>query len=247
MMKENKLPKITIGTVCYNAATCIENLINSVKAQTYSNIEFVVVDGTSKDGTLDILNKHKQNIDILVSEPDKGIYDAMNKLQKLATGDFLIFMGADDVFYDSNVIGNVASQIKDYNSVYYGSVIFKGLGTKHWGKFNKIKWATGNVCHQSIFYPRAVYSTHCYDIRYKIFADYAYNLTLLKENVPFCYIDIITVLYDELGTSSKIKDPYFQEDYMPLVTSSIGKLPYCCGLLIRKMMYLKKNILLRFK
>lgn len=93
-------PKISVGTVCYNAANCIENLIRSVKKQTYSNIEFVVVDGVSNDGTLDILNKYKQDIDILVSEPDKGIYDAMNKLLKLATGDFLIFMGADDVFYN---------------------------------------------------------------------------------------------------------------------------------------------------
>ena len=240
-------PKITIGTVCYNAANCIENLIKSVMAQTYSNIEFVVMDGASKDGTFDILNKYKSNIDILVSEPDKGIYDAMNKLLKKATGDYLIFMGADDVFYDNEVISKMVSRMENPNSVYYGSVIFKGLGTKHWGKFNKVKWATGNVCHQSIFYPRAVYSTHNYNIRYKIFADYAYNLNLLKEKVVFCYVDVITVLYDETGSSSRIKDTCFEEKYKSLVVSSVGLYYYYCGLCLRKLMNLKKIFGIKIK
>lgn len=238
-------PKITVGTVCYNAATCIENLIKSVKAQTYSNIEFVVVDGASKDGTLYILNKHKQDIDILVSEPDRGIYDAMNKLLKLATGDYLIFMGADDVFYDNNVIENVASQINDYNSVYYGSVIFKGLGTKHWGKFNKVKWATTNVCHQAIFYPKRVFTTHCYNVNYKLFADYAYNLSLIKERIKFMYVDIITVLYDVTGASSSNKDELFYKDYHKMVIDAVGWIPYILGICVRNSFYLKQKIVKR--
>lgn len=125
-------------------------------------------------------------------------------------------------------------------------MIFKGLRTKHWGKFNKVKWATGNVCHQSIFYPKAIYSTHNYNIRYKIFADYAYNLNLLKEKVAFCYIDLITVLYDEEGSSSKINDSFFEEKYRSLVINSVGLIPYYCGLCIRKMMIVKKKVLLKF-
>lgn len=74
-MNVNDKPKITVGTVCYNAISCIENLIKSVSRQTYSNIELIIVDGASNDGTLDILNKYKSYIDILVSELDKGIYD----------------------------------------------------------------------------------------------------------------------------------------------------------------------------
>lgn len=236
-------PKITVGTVCYNAANCIENLIRSVKKQTYSNIEFVVVDGVSNDGTLDILNKYKQDIDILVSEPDKGIYDAMNKLLKLATGDFLIFMGADDVFYNDEVISNMVLEMKESDSVYYGSVIFKGLGTKHWGKFNKIKWATTNVCHQAIFYPKCVYSKYSYNTNYKLFADYVYNLNLLKNQISFEYVDIITVLYDINGASSSNKDDNFYRDYGKLVIESVGLGAYLLGILIRNGHFLKKKIL----
>lgn len=234
-------PKITVGTVCYNAANCIENLIKSVKAQTYSNIEFVVVDGASKDGTLDILKAHKQDVDILVSEPDKGIYDAMNKLLKLATGDFLIFMGADDIFYNNNVIENVALQIRDYNSVYYGSVIFKGMGTKHWGKFNKIKWATTNVCHQAIFYPKSIYAKYSYDVRYKIYADYVYNLHLLDVGVIFKYIDIITVLYDMDGASSKNKDLFFESNFKKIIVKTLGVFPYYIGKCVRSLHTIKSK------
>lgn len=236
-------PKITVGTVCYNAANCIENLIKSVMAQTYSNIEFVIIDGASQDGTLDILNKYKSNIDILVSEPDKGIYDAMNKLLKKATGDYLLFMGADDVFYDNEVIAKIASNMKETTSVYYGSVILKGLGTKHWGKFNKIKWATTNVCHQAIFYPRCVYVTYEYDIRYKIYADYAYNLHLLRNNTTFKYINIVTVLYNMDGVSSKNKDILFEHDYKSMVIKAVGLIPYYIGKFIRNIYFLKEKMI----
>ena len=236
-------PKITIGTVCYNAANCIENLIKSVMAQSYSNIEFVVMDGASKDGTLDILSKYKSNIDILVSEPDNGIYDAMNKLLKKATGDYLIFMGADDVFYDNEVIAKMVSRMENPNSVYYGSVIFKGLGTKHWGKFNKVKWATTNVCHQAIFYPRCIYSHYSYNVEYKLFADYAYNLNLQKAKATFNYVDVITVLYDVNGASSSNKDAMFYRDYRNLVIGAVGFFPYLLGLVIRNAHFFKMKLL----
>lgn len=235
--------KITVGTVCYNAEGVIENLIKSVLSQTYGNIEFVIVDGASKDGTIDVINRYKDKIDTIVSEPDKGIYDAMNKLLTYATGDYLIFMGADDVFYNNDVIANMASKMTDKDSVYYGSVIFKGIGTKHWGKFNKVKWATTNVCHQAIFYPHRVYSTHAYDVRYKIYADYAYNLQLLKENVKFEYVDIITVLYNMSGASATNKDFEFESQYKSLVSDSVGLSFYYIGLLVRNLHYLKRKIL----
>lgn len=242
-----KQPKITIGTVCYNAERVIENLIKSVLSQTYDNIEFVIVDGASKDGTLDVINRYKDKIDTMVSEPDKGIYDAMNKLLTYATGDYLIFMGADDVFYNNDVIANMASKMKEKDSVYYGSVIFKGIGTKHWGKFNKVKWATTNVCHQAIFYPRSVYSTHTYDVRYKIYADYAYNLQLLKENVKFEYVDIITVLYNMTGASAKNNDAFFKSDYYGLVINAVGYYAFCIGYIIRNLFFIKERILKMIK
>lgn len=235
-------PKISVVTVCYNAVKDIEKTILSVINQTYPNVEYLIIDGGSTDGTMDVVNKYRDNISVVVSEPDKGIYDAMNKGVKMATGDYLIFMGADDVFYDNEVIAHMASKMVDSNSVYYGSVIFKQLGVKHWGKFNRVKWAIGNVCHQAIFYPRAIYSTHSYDVRYKVFADYAYNLNLLKEKVKFRFIDIITALYNMEGVSARLADDVFKGDYKELVSGAVGLPAYYYGVCFRMLRALKQSL-----
>ena len=97
-MKESN-SKITIITVSYNAATSIEPTILSVINQTYPNIEYIVIDGGSNDGTVDIIKKYQNKISYWVSEPDKGIYDAMNKGIRMATGDWINFMNAGDTFF----------------------------------------------------------------------------------------------------------------------------------------------------
>ena len=110
--------RISVITVCLNASKTIEQTILSIINQTYDNIEYIIIDGVSTDGTLDIIKKYESKISLCQSEPDNGIYDAMNKGLKLATGDFLIFMGADDVFYNENVIYKVASEIDNYDDIY---------------------------------------------------------------------------------------------------------------------------------
>ena len=85
----NTIPKITVVTVTYNCVDVLENTLESVINQKYSNVEYIVIDGKSNDGTLHLINKHKDHISILVSEPDKGIFDAMNKAINLATGDWI--------------------------------------------------------------------------------------------------------------------------------------------------------------
>lgn len=93
-----KNPVVSVITVTYNAAAFIERTIQSVAEQTYDNIEYVIIDGKSKDNTLDIVKKYENKVDILVSEPDKGLYDAMNKSIDTATGDYIVFMNAGDCF-----------------------------------------------------------------------------------------------------------------------------------------------------
>jgi len=99
--------KISIITVCYNSAATLEKTILSVARQTHSNIEYLIVDGNSNDGTLDIIQKHEDKITHWISESDKGLYDAMNKGITMATGDIIGILNSDDNFYSDNVIAEI--------------------------------------------------------------------------------------------------------------------------------------------
>ena len=102
-------PKISVVTVVYNSEALIENTVKSIINQSYSHIEYIVVDGGSTDGTIDILNRYKKNISTLISEPDHGIYDAMNKGIRLATGDFLVFINSGDKFSSHDILEKIFS------------------------------------------------------------------------------------------------------------------------------------------
>jgi glycosyltransferase involved in cell wall biosynthesis len=104
--------KVSIITVCYNSTNFISSAIESVLRQTYPEVEYIVIDGGSLDGTVDILNKYKERIDHLVSEPDLGIYDAMNKGVKLASGDVIGILNSDDFYLNDDVIANVVNAFK---------------------------------------------------------------------------------------------------------------------------------------
>ena len=107
--------KVSIITVAYNASSTIERTINSVKMQIYKNIEYIVVDGGSKDGTIDIINKYRDFVSTFISEPDAGIYDAMNKGLSISTGDIVAFLNADDMYAYDSVVSEVVNKFKDRN------------------------------------------------------------------------------------------------------------------------------------
>lgn len=116
-MKTIISPKITIITVTYNASTVLEETILSIVNQTYSNIEYIVIDGASTDGTIDIIKKYEDRISYWVSEPDKGIYDAMNKGIDRATGEWINFMNAGDYFQNKNILQTIFCQQDKFNNV----------------------------------------------------------------------------------------------------------------------------------
>ncbi len=115
--------KISVITVAYNSAKTIADTLNSVATQTYPNIEHVLVDGGSSDGTIDLVKRHGHRIQKFVTEPDKGIYDAMNKGLALATGDYVVYLNSDDFYCDNTVIQQVVAAIQETGS----DVIFGDL------------------------------------------------------------------------------------------------------------------------
>lgn len=216
------IPKITIITVVYNCASTLEETIVSIINQDFDNFEFIIIDGGSTDGTIDVINKFKDKITYWVSEPDKGIYDAMNKGIKLAKGDFVYFLGGDDLLYSNYVLNKISSRLIDKNKIYYGNVLFKTRNVIYDGKFNLLKIATRNISHQSIFYPREIFEKYSFDTKYIIFADYELNLKLYgNSSYSFDYMPITVALFNDEGVSgSNVLDLYFEKDRLEIIKNN---------------------------
>ena len=201
--------KISVITVCFNCSSEIEETLLSVLNQSaYKSIEYIVIDGGSTDGTFDIIKKYSDEIDIFISESDCGVYDAMNKAIKLATGDYLIFMNAGDCFFDNKVCDIVYSFINNDNasaSIYYGDVVRK--------KSNQTKLLLAEqlsllryrmpFSHQSCFIYRDIMRKNNFDITYKIAADFNFFHYAYVMRLPFKYINsTISIFEAENGISS---------------------------------------------
>lgn len=203
------LPKITIVTVCYNCEADIERTIESVISQTYSNLEYIIIDGASNDGTMDIANRYADRITKVVSEPDKGIYDAMNKGIKLATGEWINFMNVGDVFHGPQTIEKVFQNYVDCGeSIVYGrtKVIDRGNNKVIFQGFSALDYMPTH--HQAIFTRTSEMKAHPFNLKYKIIADAEFFYRLYKRNPKHYKVDTIVVDYDNSGLSS------FQEKEM---------------------------------
>ncbi len=161
-------PKLSIITVVYNGKDVIEGTIRSIIQQSYSNIEYIIVDGLSNDGTHDIIRKYQESIHVYISEKDKGLYDAMNKGMKLATGDYIWFMNAGDHIPQKNTVENIF-QDSIQGDIYYGECMFVNEKREHQGLRSELtphllpqnlKWkdmAKGMVVsHQSFILKRSI-------------------------------------------------------------------------------------------
>lgn len=140
--------KISIITVCFNSAKTIEGTIKTVAGQTYPDIEYIIIDGGSTDDTLSILNNYNEIINILVSEPDDGLYDAMNKGINISSGEFIMFLNSDDLLNNNNTIQNIMDEIDRYSlNVVYGNISFFK------NDINKVVrlWKSSNFKNENIF------------------------------------------------------------------------------------------------
>jgi len=193
------LPLITIITVVYNGEKYLEETIQSVINQTYPDVEYIIIDGGSTDGTLDIIKKYEDKIDYWVSEKDRGIYDGMNKGINVAGGEWINFMNAGDKFYKNSVIEKI-NFLDDYDLI-YGKVILRsndayngrvsGRKVKREDFFFKMP-----VCHQAIFHKKDVFKkVGKYNTSYKISADHEWVLRFLSNNYDMKFCDLIVGEY----------------------------------------------------
>lgn len=207
MIKSN--PLVSVVTVVYNAVDEIQKTIQSIINQTYKNVEFIVIDGGSTDGTLDIIEEYRSLISFFVSEPDKGIYDAMNKGIDYANGSWICFMNAGDVFYDDKVISMVFNDEIDISEVklVFGNtqnVYSNGLKViKGYSCINR-KSLPFDICHQSAFFESGFLKKNHYDLSYKVCADANLVHEVIKQNFDFKYVPYPISIYEASdGMSSK--------------------------------------------
>jgi glycosyltransferase involved in cell wall biosynthesis len=200
-------PIITVITVVYNSEKQLEQTIQSVINQTYANIEYIVIDGGSTDGSTEIIKKYNDKISKWVSEPDKGIYDGMNKGVLMALGEYVNFMNAGDSFYSDTIIEDLMSRIDSNIDLFYGNIeLIKGNQktgiVKKAGKLKNIKKRMP-FCHQAVFVRRRFLLEYPFDLKYRVSADYHFfvNLNLISSINEIYYSNIIC-FYDIEGVST---------------------------------------------
>lgn len=216
----------------YNSAKTLVRCLDSIVGQDYTNFEICFVDGVSTDDTLSIIAAYQLTHPCIkfISEPDKGIYDAMNKGINMATGQWLYFLGSDDTLYSNKVLSAIAAKIStSVNAkVIYGSVIMRGQN--QWnldnvvydGEYTIEKFIDRNICHQAMFYNHSFLKTiGGFNLKYVTDADFDLNLRCYAR-AKFDFIDLIIANFFVGGASTTIEDHQFHKDRGALLMKYFG-------------------------
>ncbi len=206
-------PRFSIITVTYNAEKVIEETIQSVITQTYKNYEYIIIDGASKDNTLSVIDKYKDMISKVVSEPDKGLYDAMNKGIAAATGDYLCFLNAGDSFHEDDTLQLMVHSINDDTlpDVLYGETAIVNneghfLHMRRLQTPEKLTWKSFKqgmlVCHQAFFAKRSLVEP--FNLSYRFSADFDWCIRVMKKasTLHNTHITVIDYLDEGLTTQN---------------------------------------------
>jgi glycosyltransferase involved in cell wall biosynthesis len=218
-------PLISVITPTFNSGAKIAATVASVLSQEKGLYEFLVIDGGSTDGTLAHLRAQGSALRLL-SEPDEGVYDAMNKGIRLTSGEFLYFLGAGDRLLPA-VLEAVAAEIRKLPclgksaraTLLYGNVDWTGYGRPYDGRFNRFKLLHRNICHQAIFYQRSVFERlGYYNTKYPSLADWEFNIRCFNDqSVHKCYIPLRIADYEGGGKSYTMPDLAFLADFRRII------------------------------
>ncbi|MFC3199657.1 glycosyltransferase family 2 protein [Parapedobacter deserti] len=202
-------PTLTVITVVYNNVRDIERTIASVVQQTYPAIEYLIIDGGSTDGTVDVIRRYEDRVAAWVSEPDKGIYDAMNKGLAMANGEYVLFMNSGDEIYSPNTVAEVFGSAPGAD-IYYGETEmydehWESLGLRRHAIPERFTWRSFrygmNISHQAIYIRRAI--TGPYDLQYQLSADIDWIIRAAKQAKTIVNTRRIVAKYLVGGMSKK--------------------------------------------
>ena len=223
-------PKLSVITVVYNNVQDVERTVLSVLGQTYDNVEYIIIDGLSTDGTLAVINKYADGISKFISEKDKGIYDAMNKGLDMASGDYVIFMNSGDEFYDAETVAAVFATANDAD-IYYGETEMmasdgQSLGQRRHKAPNKFTWKGFkygmSISHQAIYIRRVL--TEPYDDKYQLSADIDWIIRAAKKAAKIINVNRYVAKYLVGGMSKKKHRQSLQERF-DIMKQNYGLIP----------------------
>ncbi len=223
-------PFFSIIVVTFNAGEHLRRALDSILLQSFTDWELLIVDGLSADNTLQIADEYQRRYSSIhtFSEKDNGIYDAMNKGVKLARGEWLYFLGADDWLKDKTVLQKVAEEIRrETADIIYGNVLMLSRKLPYDGAFSMKKLLRRNISHQAIFYNKSVFAKiGNYDTRFRKHADWDFNLRCFQDKtISVRYIKVITAVFTHGGTSFGHDKAFLTEGLLPLKLNFIIENP----------------------
>jgi glycosyltransferase involved in cell wall biosynthesis len=210
-------PLISVILPTFCVETVIPECLESIRRQTCTDFEVVVVDGGSTDKTVELISAAAVDRRFTIrSEKDTGVYDAMNKGIRLAAGEWLYFLGADDRLHDAHVLQTVAAFIRSQpaSHLVYGDVIMRSNISRYAGAFNLDRLLfEKNICHQAIFYRRTVFEKiGDYNLRYPIWADWDLNIRCFQHPAFIQqHLDLVIADYNDTGGISMVEDPVLRK------------------------------------
>lgn len=216
--------KISIITINFNDCRGLQKTIDSVLGQTFTDYEFIIIDGGSTDGSKELIAEHQTKIDYWISEKDNGVYHAMNKGIRRATGEFIIFMNSGDIFNSSATLNEVMPDLTAQYDIYYGDNFKESPTSKRLKTYpEKLTFSffyTGALNHQSTFIRKSLFDAHFYyNENYKIASDWEFFVYVIcHQNVPYKYLKKTIAIYDFTGISSnpKFSDLFAKEKQLSI-------------------------------
>lgn len=204
----------------FNCRERICSAIDSIIMQTFSDWELLIMDGASDEPTLSIIHSYRDDRIHFFSEPDLGIYDAMNKGIERSSGEWLYFLGSDDYLIDSKVLESLfqSNAINEKIDLVYGNVVSRHLDKRNYGEW-RITDIEYNRCHQAIFYRKRLFDKFGkYNLKYKVAADFVFNLSVFFNNhIKTLYTPLVIAFYSDGGYSTRIGDDLFWQDFSSIV------------------------------